>query len=472
VGRRRAIRLAAVLIYGFSVGAPAAAQEALLERWTVDVVSNGWSPRWSPSRELAKTRTTPKPRVALSLGAQALRLRSELDGSESSMRLDLWHPLSRSFGLRVAAASDAWRTRRGGRTLLDIPRSHSAATGLEVRQSLDRLGDLELYALAGWDGGAGGEGGLVLSGDRHALRVTGWRASARESVVFFPADSLREVGLSQLVSGARLEARVAVPVGGLVLHTSGIWEDEFMGEGSRAVDEAFLIASPGGDSRTRGLKFGAGLGFWTLEGGYRSREIDLESPLYRSGSAAGRLFYGTLDLRQWTAGVSRRFPGSRWSVAAGREHVTGELSTRVETWPFLSIWETLSVQAYRLRGQLDARGTWVGLRRTPTGPTGWTWGVAGGRYEMTLDRSSWFVTSLGFGRTDVEQTSAGVDPAVVLAAELGRTFRLGPSLLRLDLGGGLPVRSERVGIDSGTVDRGVAGQGPAGYGAVRACWVW
>jgi hypothetical protein len=84
-----------------------------------------------------------------------------------------------------------------------------------------------------------------------------------------------------------------------------------------------------------------------------------------------------------------------------------------------------------------------------------------------MDRGSWFVSSSGSGATDVERTMVGVDPAVVLAGEIGRVFYIGPSLVQLEVEGGLPVHANRVGQGSD-----VRGEGAAGYAAVRASWAW
>jgi len=60
-----------------------------------------------------------------------------------------------------------------------------------------------------------------------------------------------------------------------------------------------------------------------------------------------------------------------------------------------------------------------------------------------------------------------VDPAVVVSAKVGRAFAVGPSLVRLDLEGGIPVRADGLGPGSDVRDGGVEG-----HGAVRASWSW
>jgi hypothetical protein len=260
--------------------------------------------------------------------------------------------------------------------------------------------------------------------------------------------------------------------GQVTIRPRGSWEQELLDESSNS-GEGFLRASPTGRSHGYSLALGAEVGRWGVEAAHRSRDVELEATLHRSGISAGRLFFATLDLTRQSIEVTRHGAAEYWSLTVAQERVDGDLSTRLETWPFLSLWGTLSAQAYRLQGSLDARSTWMRLRRAPAGTTGWSWGAVVGNYDVSMGRSSWFVTSFGFGRSGQEATSAGVAPAVVVGTEVGRALRLGESLLSARGWAGLPVSARGAAdADGPSVSHGRQNPGLAGHAGLALTWFW
>ena len=198
---------------------------------------------------------------------------------------------------------------------------------------------------------------------------------------------------------------------------------------------------------------------------YRDRRLDLEGLIRRETSSAGRLNQAELELVGWTARVGRSSRDHRWVLSGGEDDVSGRLSARVETWPFASIWETLSAQAYRLNGDLTARSAWLGLERRGLAGAGWSWGARVQRVTLRLDRRSWYVTTFGFGRTDQQTTAAGVDPSLIVTLEVERRTPAFGGSTGVRLVVGAPVSADRV--DGGST---VDGSGLPGYALVRLEW--
>jgi hypothetical protein len=370
----------------------------------------------------------------------------------------------------VSAGGDARRTLTEGRRLIETPRSQAVAGGVELRHALSALDVVEAVAMAGWDGGVGGEVRVSLAGEGYFVAARGWRSHTQTSFVYFPADSLRDLGVRQLIRGLRIETGADVALGPVALHPVARVELTSLDETSET-SEAFLFTSPQGESHTVELGADASWGRWEVDLEHRRRDVDMEARLLRSGASAGRLFYADADYRSWAVGAAMRAASGRWSLRAGRERTEGVLSTRVETWPFVSLWEQVTTQAYRLRGGLDGESLQLGLGRAPVAASGWSWGASVGRYVFRADRESWFVTGFGFGRSDQEETVEGVDPAIFVGGHAGRTFTLGPGTADARLEGGVPVHATEI-PGAGTGGGPASDRGVAGYVAVSVAWRW
>ncbi len=148
-GRRWARAVGPTLAFCFllTLVPGAAAQETLLERWTLGYMSESWSPRWNTLTQAAWPSSGTSPRVRVSLDAELVSFRESLRRERSTVSLGVRAPLNGSVALRAAATSGAWLTEAGDRPLIETPRSQAAAVGADVDLSLPRLGRLRIEAL-------------------------------------------------------------------------------------------------------------------------------------------------------------------------------------------------------------------------------------------------------------------------------------------------------------------------------------
>ena len=360
------------------LGPGAAAQETLLERWTLGYQSESWSPRWDALTPAAWPNSGAVPRVRVSLNAERVSFRESLRRDQSTVSLAVRVPLNGSVGLRAAATSGAWLTEAGDRPLIETPRSQAAAAGADVDLSLPRLGRLRIEALGGWDLGPGGLARVATSSPYHEVTVSGWRAHARESRVQFAADSLRDLGTSQVTTGGEVAAEVAVLLAGATLRPSVRWRREHFAAPGEAA-KGFLTASPSGSHTLLATELEIDVGVWRVRARYRSREAHFDSRIMRLDVSAGRIPVAILDLSGWSAAVSYLSGDRRWAIEGGSDQLSGELSARVETWPFATFWESLSAQAYRLNGDMAARSHWLRFRPAGSRDHGQRGGFGGAR---------------------------------------------------------------------------------------------
>ncbi len=247
----------------------AAAQQTLLERWTLGYLSESWSPRWDALTLAAWPSSGAVPRVRMSLDAELVSFRESLRRDQSTVHLGVRVPLNGPVGLRAAATSGAWLTEAGDRPLIETPRSQAAAAGADVDVSLPRLGRLRVEALGGWDLGPGGFARVETSSSYHEVTVSGWRTHARESRVLFPVDSLRDLGTSHVTTGGEVVAEVAVALAGATLRPSVRWRREnFEAPGEAA--KGFLTASPSGSHTLLATDLEVDVGVWRVRARYRS----------------------------------------------------------------------------------------------------------------------------------------------------------------------------------------------------------
>lgn len=300
----------------------------------------------------------------------------------------------------------------------------------------------------------------------HEVTVSGWRTHARESRVLLPADSLRDLGTSHVTTGGEVAAEVALPLAGATLRPSARWRRELFDAPGEAA-AGFLTASPSGSHTVLATELEVDVGVWRVAARYRSREANFDSRIMRFDASAGRLPVARLDLWGWSAAVSHRSGVRRWGIEGGSDQLVGELSARVETWPFAGFWGSLTAQAYRLNGDMTASSEWIRVRNTLEEGAGWSWSVEVGRYALRIDRDNWFVTSFGFGRRDREITATGVDSAVLVGGGVTRNLVAGVGVLALRVHAGVPVFARPL---DGAQDP--SGDGLAGYLRVVFDWTW
>ncbi len=253
-----------------------------------------------------------------------------------------------------------------------------------------------------------------------------------------------------------MAAEVALPLAWATLRPSVRWRREIF-EAPGEAAKGFLTASPTGSHTLLATELAVDVGVWSVEARYRSREAHFDSAIMRVDASAGRFPVALLDLSGWSAAVSYLSGDRRWAFEGGSDQLSGELSARVETWPFATFWESLTTQAYRLNGDMAARSDWLRVRNTLEEGAGWSWGVEVGRYELRIDRDNWFVTSFGFGRRDREITSSGVDSAVLVGGEITRRVVAGFGVLALGVQAGVPIYARALDGAQGSTGDGLAG---------------
>jgi len=463
--------LAAVLV-SFLGSQPAAAQEALLERWTLGHLAETWSPRWGMPDDRARLALpvgaargllSRPPLVWVSAEVEVLSLRETLYRDRSDARMGVRLPVGNSVGLQLSAATGRWETETADQPVLSTPRSEAVSLGLDVVFDVGPLGSLLVEALAGWDNGAGGRGRLVSGSRYHSFILEGWRTTSRQSAVTFPADSLRDLGVGHDVRGGEMRIELSVPVSRVTLRPSAVWRRELIDEATD-VTEGFLTTTPEGGHTILDFGLGVEWGAWTAGAGYRERTSRMQGTFMRGTGQAGFVSQAKYDFWSWRAQIGRRIGDRQWVLEGGSEDLGGVLATRVETWPFVSFWESLSAIAYRFNGDVRARSQWTRLLNRRDDGGGWAWAVEVDRYTMQVERDSWYVTSFGFGRSDRQMTTDGADPAFFVGGEVSRqwTSRLGAVGVRLR--GGIPVHVSS--LDGGAP----TGHGIAGYLGLGVEW--
>lgn len=434
---------------------PVAGQETLLERWSVGYLTEGWSPRGAGTpREPTAWRG---PTVNVHASTELLSLRQAFSESRSTLDVALRQRLTPAIGVEVAASSGAWSTEMSERPLLTLSRSQSVAVRADARRDVPMLGETSAAGWIGWDRGTGGGLSMVLRGARHTAAADAWRAHARDGRVSFPADSLREVGSRHDVWGGRVSAEVAIPLPTVVLRPGVEWHREVF-DADSTPSGSFLDASPTGSrtsssywiaasSRTRGVRVG-----------YRAHDVELASGITRGSASAGRLPVANLKLSAWAARGWLASGPARWMLSVGRDDLAGTLSTRVETWPFVDFWGSISAQAYRLSGDLDASSTWVKVGRSPEESPGWGWEASAAVFDVRVNRDSWYVTNLGFGRSDRVTTVGGAESAVFVGGGLRRSVDMDGGAITVAAEVAAPVYARELGGATASPEsRGLAG---------------
>jgi hypothetical protein len=443
-------------------------QEGLLERWTLGSVAGSWAPRWSDAVGLRAGGAGDATRVVFRASAETARFAASLRHHASTFAAAASHPFSDRLAARLGVVSGSSSSYAGGRDLLETARSEAIAAGLVLTQPIGSLARARLDALVGRDEGWGGEARLTLESRWQSLTASLWHSNARPSRVLLPADSLGDIAVDQRARGWRVDATARAFPARLTVEARGDWSRDHLDERTGSAD-AFFVTSPTGRSESYGVALAVNGPLGTVEAGHRWQSLHLESVVTRGGVSAGRLFFAESDARRWSGAIRSARSSGRWAVVGGAELLTGRLSTRIETWPFASIWEQLAVQAYRLQADLDGRAAWLGARRDPVGPTGWSVGLHVARFVVRADRRSWYVTGFGFGRTDEVSSTKNVDPAWLVGGSLGRVFAIGPATASIHADAGLPVYA---GTGSETAGPPSTSAGLSGYATIETAVAW
>lgn len=446
------------------VGSEASGQASSLERWTLGSLAESWSPRWSTTGGTALLGTGAVPELRVAVTEERIALARSFSRAHGQVEMGLRVPIDRVGGVRMSGMVSSWRTDASERPFLATERSAALSLGADVRTSSRSLGRWGFEVLGGWDGGLGGLLRAASGSAHHRVVFTGWRTHARESIVFFPVDSLRDMGAGERVTGSEADVAFSARGLGLDVRSSTVWRRERL-DSTSDPPAGFLTVEPGGWHTQLETMLEAGTSRWAAHATYRARSASVESRILRAGIPAGRLPLARMELWGWRAGFRVGGAERAWSFEGGSDQLAGALSARVETWPFVSLWESLSAQAYRLNGDLTARSTWVRMGREGAGSIDWT--LEAGHYRLRLDRDSWYVTSLGFGRSDRQRTRTEVDPAILIGGKVAWKLTLGAHALAIHLDADVPIHARHVdasdiGVPTGPPDDGTGLAGSVG----------
>jgi hypothetical protein len=376
--------------------------------------------------------------------------------------------------LHVGVTHDGRSVRTDEDPLLRTNAWPVADVGLELKWSQTALGNFSVLGMATLDRGPAGA--LVLSSGSpyHSIQLSGWRVNARSLVLTVPTDTVTDIAEQHVVHGARAEASLSIPLGAIRPSAQATYES------SKALSEpvegeAFLTMSPQGELEAARVSLGltlhdrAGL---VVRRAWQN--IELGGPLVRTGLQAGELFFGRLEFRQWMANGWLETESNHWSLFVGSERLESAVSVRLETWPYVELWEQLGATAFRYRGSLAGRVLWFRLqhRGTRSKPNGLTWAVNVGRYELDTSQRDWLVTSLGFGRAEDDSVATAVRPVILLGGEVAKRFRVASGWLHLFLAADLPVYAQTEHSHDGPDPSPTDGGALAGQFRVGLFWAW
>jgi len=449
--------LAAILAVNSASG-----QANLLERWTADYIHLGWTPSWMmPDADWSFPKDRDY-RVALGSAVDRVSLGNGAAMSHGRSWVRIQQPLGSSQHIFRAGVSQYARgmSLNAENPFLRTPFNLSLDVGFESRWGVGRLGEVALSAVGAWDRGPSWSVGLLSSSTVHRIQVMRWRTRARPLTLALPTDSVTDVAVENALHSTLLEAHFEYPVGA-IRPSIGLSLEKHDAKQESIGRETFLSLSPGGSLERLDLSFAiearaAGAGVK-----HRRQDGDLDGQFLRRDAPVGKLFFGRSRFTQWALEVWRMRQGARWSFQIGVDESNVAMSARLDTWPFVALWEQLGATAFRYRGSLSGNTQWVRFERMagPSRRGSISWAASAGLHQLKTSQQDWLVTSLGFGRAEQDSTGTSIDPAVIIGMEASRSFRVTSGDLRLFLSAALPVYADTdgesmAGTGGKSMDRG------------------
>ncbi len=476
-GRKRSavlgLRIASQLFLTIFAPCSVVAQSSLFDYWAVDLLSSTWGPLRNGSTEAWPTGALASDSYRLFFGVQGEVLSvgkaARLFRHHTAIRMR--QPLGATdHVLRVGATQDSRTvsTRSGGR-YLETGAVRTLDLGVELRRRKTFVGDWAFIGAGSWNSAISWLAEIRSISRYHELRLSRWKSNPHGLRFTLPTETITDVAEEHRVEGTVISLEVAVPLTNKVRFAVGADREEGDVQQEIVNGNSFLTVSPVGAMRNRGAWISLHLG--DTHGVVVKREektADLGGDFLRGALRGGRLFFGRWSFLRWSVTGSRRTGSHRWRLSLARDEMQSALSARLETWPFVPLWEQLGAIAFRYRASLDGNSMWARLSQSrKDGRLEWSVTIA--RHEVQANQEDWLVTSLGFSRAEQEETLWEIESLVLLGGGLSRAFSVASGTLTVNLAVAVPVLGRTLQTPAPTEadNNALSGQLSAGV-----TWAW
>ena len=478
-GRKRSAvlgpRIATQLFLIILAPCTAMAQSSLFDYWGVDFLSTSWGPIRNDSTGpwVHRVPALDSHRFVFGVEGQALSVGKTARLSRHRITARMRQPLPGTAHTLVVGATHEARTisATSGERYMQTGSVRTVDLGLELWRRRTIAGDWAVIGAASWNSAISWLAELRGESRFHLLRVSRWKSNPHQIRFTLPTEVVTDVAEEHQVGGTMLSVAVAIPLpSALRLGAGGKRETGDVHQESIA-GSSFLTVSPTGTMSNRDVWLSLSR---DSSGGVvvrrRERTANLEGELQREEIAAGRLFFGRWNFSRWMVTGWLGTGSHDWRLTLARDEIQSGLSARLETWPFVALWEQLGAIAFRYRVGLEGHSLWARFtranRRGAAG--GFAWSTTITRYEVQANQEDWLVTSLGFGRAEQEATRWDIESLVTLGLELRRAFNTRTGTLTVGAAVEVPVFARTVQTPEPVeTARGLSGQLKA-----RASWAW
>ena len=478
-GRKRSavfgLRIATQLFLVILAPCTAMAQSSLFDYWAVDFLSASWGPIQNDSTGAWVPRI-PAPdshRFVFGVEGQALSIGKTARLSRHRITARMRQPLPGTAHRLVVGVTHEARTMSAtsGERYMQTGSVRTVDLGLELWRRRTIAGDWAVIGATSWNSAISWFAELRGESRFHVLRVSRWKSNPHQIRFTLPTETATDVAEEHQVGGTMLSVAVAIPLPSALRLGAGV-RRETGDVRQKSIDgSSFLTVSPAGTMRNRNiwlsLSRDSSRGVVVQR---RERTADLEGAFQREEFAAGRLFFGRWNFSRWMVTGWLGTGSHDWRLSLARDEMQSELSARLETWPFVALWEQLGAIAFRYRvglngHSLSARFTRANRRGAAAG---FEWSTTITRYEVQANQENWLVTSLGFGRAQREATRWDIESLVTVGLELKRGFNPRTGTLTVSVAVEVPVFARTVQTpEPAETARGLSGQLKAG-----ASWAW
>ncbi len=468
------LRIATQLFLIILVPCTAMAQSSLFDYWAVDFLSTSWGPIRTDSMG-AWVAGIPAPhphRFVFGVEGQALSVGKTARLSRHRITARMRQPLPGTAHTFVMGVTHEARTisATSGERYMQTGSVRTVDLGLELWRRRTIAGDWAVIGATSWNSAISWLAELRGESRFHLLRVSRWKSNPHPIRFSLPTETATDIAEEHQVGGTMLSVAVAIPLPSALRLGAGAKRETGDVRQESIDGSSFLTVSPAGTMRNRdiwlSLSRDSSRGVVVHR---RERTADLEGAFQREELAAGRLFFGQWNFSRWMVTGWLGTGSHDWRLSFARDEMQSDLSARLETWPFVALWEQLGAIAFRYRVGLDGHSLWARFTRANRGgAAGFGWSTTITRYEVQANQEDWLVTSLGFGRAEQEATRWDIESLVTLGLELARAFNTRTGMLTISAAVEVPVYARSVQTpEPAETARGLSGQLKAG-----ASWAW